>query len=82
MRVVLALSILSVAAALAWATPAAAATPTPDIMIDAGDFWFCDSSFDAGVCETQVDLGTTVEWVIVAGIHTVTDCGGDCDNPT
>lgn len=59
-------------------SPASAAT----VNIDVSDFWYCDSSYNNGVCETQIDIGDTVHWDWVSGIHTVTECGADCDNPT
>ncbi len=31
------------------------------ITIQVGDIWFCDSSFQNGVCETTVNAGDTVE---------------------
>ena len=61
--------------------PAAAATTT----IDVGTTWFCNSSYQLGVCETTVAIGDTVTWNFTGGIysiHTSTHCGADCDNPT
>ncbi len=54
------------------------------VVIDVGDTWYCDSSFQAGVCETKVDVGDTVVWDFGGAIlpHTVTDCGESCDAPT
>ena len=65
-------------------TPAAAATT---VVVPVGDFWFCDPSFvpgQAGVCETKIQVGDTVEWDFNGSFsfHTTTDCGGDCDFPT
>lgn len=49
--------------------------------IDVGDFYFCDSSFEGGVCETTVDEGDTVMWEWVgANLHSTTECGGDLDS--
>ncbi len=49
-------------------------------VIEVGDFWFCDSSFQNGVCETTVSVGDTVQWQCVgSGSHTTTECGGDLD---
>ena len=62
-------------------TPAAAATT---VVVPSGDFWFCDSSFQGGVCETKIQVGDTVEWDFSPSLsfHTVTDCGEDCNFPT
>jgi len=53
-----------------------------EITIDIGNFWFCDPSFEGGVCETTIQVGDTVTWNWVEGNHTTTECGADCDNPT
>ncbi|MFQ5472552.1 MAG: plastocyanin/azurin family copper-binding protein, partial [Dehalococcoidia bacterium] len=45
------------------------------IGVDVGDVWFCDSSFQGGVCETTVSVGDTVEWTQTGGLpHTVSQC--------
>ncbi len=66
-----------------------AGTPDPDpepsdVTIDVGEFWYCDSSFESGVCETTIDAGETVSWDFSQVVlpHTSTDCGADCDTPT
>lgn len=55
------------------------------ITIQVGDIWFCDSSFQNGVCETTVNAGDTVEWQWVGSAsHTTTECAGDlvfCPQP-
>jgi plastocyanin len=50
--------------------PAAAAT----IDVNAGDFWFCNSSHQGNVCTTTISVGDTVTWHFSsAGIdHTTT----------
>jgi plastocyanin len=50
--------------------PAAAAT----IDVNAGDFWFCSSSFQGSSCTTTISVGDTVTWHFSsAGInHTTT----------
>ncbi len=52
--------------------------------IPVGDVWFCDSSFQDGVCETTITAGETVVWDLGGASlpHTTTHCGADCDNPT
>ena len=53
-----------------------------EITIDTGNFWFCNSSFQNGVCDTTIQVGDTVTWNWVEGNHTTTECGADCDDPT
>ncbi len=62
-------------------TPAAAATT---VVVPVGDFWFCDPSFQGGVCETKIQVGDTVVWDFNGSFsfHTTTDCGADCNFPT
>ena len=54
------------------------------VTIAVGDFWFCDSSFQEGTCETVITAGDTVLWNLSTAItpHTTTDCGSSCDSPT
>jgi plastocyanin len=43
--------------------------------VDTGDFYFCNSSFENGVCDTTVTQGSTVTWTLSgAAVHTVTQC--------
>ncbi|MEX0785251.1 MAG: dockerin type I domain-containing protein [Dehalococcoidia bacterium] len=67
-------------AALSAGTDAQAATVT----VDVGDIYFCDPSFQGGVCETTIDVGDTVVWDFDPGElpHTTTECGATCNNPT
>ena len=55
------------------------------VTIEVGDVWFCDSSFQGGVCETTIDVGDTVTWQWVGVLsHTSTECGdslGTCPSP-
>ena len=77
------LLLLGVAAFLA-ATSAPVAAQTVTVHI--GDFWFCNSSFQGGVCATQINLGDTVVWDMTSVgpsvSHTTTECGNTCDFPT
>ncbi|MGB2694489.1 MAG: plastocyanin/azurin family copper-binding protein [Dehalococcoidia bacterium] len=51
--------------------------------IDIGDAYFCNASFEGGVCETVINVGDTVEWTHVGQIpHTTTECGASCDSPS
>lgn len=80
-RIVVLLIALAGAAVFAWAGQAQA---QEQVTIDAGDFWFCDASFEEGTCETVISAGGTVVWDFSSGInsHTATDCGGSCDAPS
>ena len=76
------LTLLVIAAAsFGWQQGARAQTPT---IIEIGDNWFCDSSFENGVCEREINVGDTVEWQWVGtglyrASHTTTECAGDLD---
>lgn len=71
MRYLLAIAVawLAVPAAIPGG-PAAAAEHN----IDAANLYFCDQSFQNGVCETTVNVGDTVVWQVKGGTHTVTEC--------
>jgi len=54
-------------------------------VVEIGDVWFCDASFQGEVCPSSIVVGETVRWVYPASgmtVHTTTHCGGDCDAPT
>ena len=80
-RLVVSLVALIVAAGLllmtAGSAGAQAATNVP-----VGDLWFCDSSFQNGVCTTEINAGDTVVWSFdgAAAPHTTTNCGDSCDS--
>lgn len=45
------------------------------VNVDVGDVYFCDPSFAAGVCQTNITAGDTVTWSWVGTLpHTVTQC--------
>ncbi len=75
------LPLLFAALPAVFSTPAAA-QQTANIAV--GDTWFCNSSFNNGVCSTQIDAGDTVVWDFGSGSlpHTTTECGASCDSPT
>ncbi|MCH8993767.1 MAG: hypothetical protein IH959_02230 [Chloroflexi bacterium] len=52
--------------------------------VSVGDLWFCDASFQGGVCETTISVGDTISWDFSDAVlpHTTTACGDDCDSPT
>ncbi|MCH7511660.1 MAG: hypothetical protein IIB19_04760 [Chloroflexi bacterium] len=60
----------------------AAAQETVSVAV--GDIWFCDASFQGGVCDTVIDVGDTVVWDFNDAQlpHTATACGDSCDTPT
>lgn len=79
LRIILVVAAVGVAAL--WAgTGAQAATVT----VDVGDIWFCNESFEGGVCETTINVGDTVVWEFDPADlpHTTTECGATCNNPT
>lgn len=55
-----------------------------DTTIAVGDLWFCDSSFENGVCETVINQGETVTWSYASGItlHNSRECGANCSSPS
>jgi plastocyanin len=55
-----------------------------EVGVQVGDVWFCDESYEGGVCETTIDAGDTVVWDFEGANqpHTTTACGADCDAPT
>lgn len=74
---------LAIAIAALLTLSAGSANAGGAVNIDIGDFYFCNPSFEGGVCETVIDVGDTVQWNVVGqGPHTTTECGSDCDNPT
>ena len=74
---------ITVTATLSAVTPhPAAAQETTTIAV--GNFWFCDVSFQNGVCETTINAGDTVAWNFssATATHTTTECGDSCDAPS
>ena len=54
-------------------------------VIQIGDIWFCDASFAEIACGSSVVASETIRWEYPSSallMHTVTDCGADCDAPT
>ncbi len=80
LRIALAAAFLLTAVFFAQPSTALAATTTVDI----GDIWFCDATFEDGVCETTISAGDTVVWAWDGTTlpHTTTACGASCDDPT
>ncbi len=58
----------------------AAQTAPPTVIIPTGSFYFCNLSYQGGVCDTVVHAGDTVTWNFLEGEHTTTECGASCDN--
>jgi hypothetical protein len=77
-----------VSAAILWLrpgpTPPAPAAAVQTVTIEVGDVWFCDESFQGGVCDTVIYIGDTVVWDFSPAElpHTTTECGVSCDDPT
>ncbi|MCH8007635.1 MAG: hypothetical protein IIC91_02095 [Chloroflexi bacterium] len=80
LRIAIAAAFLLAAAFVAQPSSALAATAA----VDVGDIWFCDATFENGVCETTIDPGDTVVWDFSGANlpHTTTECGASCDDPT
>jgi len=55
-----------------------------DTTIPVGDLWFCNSSFQNGICETVISQGETVTWNYASGItaHNSRECGASCNSPS
>jgi plastocyanin len=80
-RIGLVLALPAIAVAFALAASSASAQQT--VTVDVGDTFFCDSSFQGGVCTTTIDAGDTVSWDFGGSLaHTTTECGGDCSSPS
>lgn len=45
------------------------------VVVDAGNEWFGDASYQGGVYETVVHEGGSVRWNMVQGLHNVFECG-------
>ena len=85
MSVVTRLAVLLVVAGAVLAMPSKPADAAT-VNVQASAYWFCNSSYYAGVCETTINVGDTVTWNYTGGIyalsHTTTECGGNsCNDP-
>ena len=49
-------------------------TMASDVTVNVGSFWFCNSSYQNGVCPTTIKVGDTVTWNFVGGTHNTTAC--------
>ncbi len=69
---------------LFFASGAPSASSATIVTVDVDNYWFCDSSFQIGVCKTDIAVGDTVRWnfLNVADLHTTTHCGANCNTPT
>jgi len=81
-RIGIALLVPAIIALLALTAGSASAQQT--VTVDVGDTYFCDSSFQGGVCTTTISAGDTVSWDFSAASlsHSTTECGGDCASPS
>ena len=48
--------------------------------VNVGSFFFCNSSFQNGVCPTTIKVGDTVTWSFVSGTHNTTACSDSTFN--
>lgn len=48
--------------ALVASLTAGTASADTTVTVQVGDFWFCNSSFEDGLCETDIHVGDTVVW--------------------
>ncbi len=78
------LVVLSAVAAVMAVTASRPAQAQQQSRVAVGDTWFCDASFQGGVCETVIEAGDTVAWDFAGAqlSHTSTECGASCDSPT
>jgi plastocyanin len=60
--------------------PQSVAASNGSVLIDAGNEWFGDPSFQGGVYEITVHAGDTVQWNVTEGIHNVYECGDNWSN--
>lgn len=60
------------------------AGPVQIVNIPVGDLWFCEESFQDGVCETVINAGDSIAWDFSGAAlpHTTSACGDSCDDPT
>ena len=83
LRTVAALAVVTALVGAFMAVSSAPAVAQETTTVAVGDLFFCDESFQSGVCETTVTVGDTVVWNFsdAALPHTTTECGASCDNP-
>lgn len=68
----LGISLLAIAGFATLEAGQARAQATVAVGVD--NYYFCEQSFDGGVCEKTISAGDTVKWEFAAGPHTVTQC--------
>lgn len=71
---ILAATIPSLLALASLALSSAGDATAAQTQIEAGNFYFCDTSFTNGVCEKTINAGDIVLWQVTVGVHTVTEC--------
>ena len=83
-RTLLLLAMGAMIAALSLALLSNSEEAHADVTIPVGDLWFCNSSFQNGVCETVINQGETVTWNYASGItaHNSRECGANCSSPS
>lgn len=80
----LAINIAAIAVFLFARASASAGGAPSTTTVAVGDTWFCNSTFQNGVCETTIAAGDTVNWNFSGASlpHTTRECGASCDSPT
>lgn len=75
------LTIAGLAVSLVMSAGSASAATTT---VPVGDIYYCNQSFQGGVCTTTIAAGDTVVWDFSDAqiAHTVTECGASCSSPT
>ena len=83
MSTIVRLAALIVAIAAFALTSSAQAGVVQQVRIPVGDLWFCDESFQNGVCETRINAGDSISWDFSGAAlpHTTAECGASCDSP-
>ena len=83
LRTVAALAVVTALVGAFMAVSSAPAVAQETTTVAVGDLFFCDESFQSGVCETTVTIGDTVAWNFsdAALPHTTSACGASCDAP-
>ena len=78
---VAAVAVAAIAILSTFASQPAIAQETNTVVV--GDLYFCDASFQGGVCETSIAVGDTVVWDFSGANapHTTSACGASCDAP-
>ena len=50
-------------------------SPVGETSVELGNEYFGDPAYQSGVYETVVELGGTIDWTVLEGMHNVYECG-------